>query len=399
MRGSVKLFTIFGIPVEINPTWLIAVAIITWSLATAAYPSFFSFWSTTQYWIAGLLTTLLLFTSVLAHELGHSLVALSQGLKVRGITLLLFGGVSRIQGDATRPRNEFLIAFAGPAVSLVIGITLVGWWVMYGPVYERDVTLFKGVIFFTGWMNIMVAGFNMLPGYPMDGGRVLRSAVWSFTGDTVRATRVAYLVGRAVFFVLIGWGAWQILNGDIFGGIWIAMIGWFLMSSGRSEVDGDRATRAKQSTDEAGSVEGLEFTVGIATRPMPAMLEGSCSVEQVTRQWLPEAGSPLASVPVARKGELVGFVIRQDIDAVPLERQGETSVGELMNPDSLRVISKDESVREALGSMDIHNVNQLVVMDSDYVVGIVTRDDIVRALLQFRGANEKIDSTDTGTSV
>lgn len=399
MRGSVKLFTIFGIPVEINPTWLIAVAIITWSLATAAYPSFFSFWSTTQYWIAGLLTTLLLFTSVLAHELGHSLVALSQGLKVRGITLLLFGGVSRIQGDATRPRNEFLIAFAGPAVSLVIGITLVGWWVMYGPVYERDVTLFKGVIFFTGWMNIMVAGFNMLPGYPMDGGRVLRSAVWSFTGDTVRATRVAYLVGRAVFFVLIGWGAWQILNGDIFGGIWIAMIGWFLMSSGRSEVDGDRATRAKQSTDEAGSVEGLEFTVGIATRPMPAMLEGSCSVEQVTRQWLPEAGSPLASVPVARKGELVGFVVRQDIDAVPLERQGETSVGELMNPDSLRVISKDESVREALGSMDIHHVNQLVVMDSDYVVGIVTRDDIVRALLQFRRANEKIDSTDTGTSV
>ena len=399
MRGSVKLFTIFGIPVEINPTWLIAVAIITWSLATAAYPSFFSFWSTTQYWIAGLLTTLLLFTSVLAHELGHSLVALSQGLKVRGITLLLFGGVSRIQGDATRPRNEFLIAFAGPAVSLVIGIALVGWWVMYGPVYEKDVTLFKGVIFFTGWMNIMVAGFNMLPGYPMDGGRVLRSAVWSFTGDTVRATRVAYLVGRAVFFVLIGWGAWQILNGDIFGGIWIAMIGWFLMSSGRSEVDGDRATRAKQSTDEAGSVEGLEFTVGIATRPMPAMLEGSCSVEQVTRQWLPEAGSPLASVPVARKGELVGFVVRQDIDAVPLERQGETSVGELMNPDSLRVISKDESVREALGSMDIHHVNQLVVMDSDYVVGIVTRDDIVRALLQFRRANEKIDSTDTGTSV
>ena len=397
MRGSVKLFTIFGIPVEINPTWLIAVAIITWSLATAAYPSFFSFWSTTQYWIAGMLTTLLLFTSVLAHELGHSLVALSQGLKVRGITLLLFGGVSRIQGDATRPRNEFLIAFAGPAVSLVIGIALVGWWVMYGPVYEKDVTLFKGVIFFTGWMNIMVAGFNMLPGYPMDGGRILRSAVWSFTGDTARATRVAYLVGRAVFFVLIGWGAWQILNGDIFGGIWIAMIGWFLMSSGRSEVDGERANRAKKSTDEAGSVKGLEFTVGIVTRPMPAMLEGSWSVEQVTGQWLPE--NPLASVPVARQGELVGFVVRQDIDAVPLERQAETSIGELMNPDSLRAISKDESVREALGSMDRHHVNQLVVMDNDYVVGIVAREDIVRALLEFRGANEKIDSTDTGTSV
>ncbi|MBT3996081.1 MAG: site-2 protease family protein [Chloroflexi bacterium] len=397
MHGSVKLFTIFGIPVEINPTWLIAVAIITWSLATAAYPAFFGFWSTTQYWIAGLLTTLLLFTSVLAHELGHSLVALSQGLKVHSITLLLFGGVSRIQGDATRPRNEFLIAFAGPAVSLVIGITLVGWWVMFGPVYEQDVTLFNGVIFFTGWMNIMVAGFNMLPGYPMDGGRVLRSAVWSFTGDTVRATRVAYLVGRAVFFVLIGWGAWQMLNGDVFGGIWIAMIGWFLMSSGRNEVDGENANRAEQSAKVAGSVDGLDFTVGMATRQMPPMLEGSWSVEQILRQGLP--GSPTASVPVAKNGALVGFIVRQDLDAVPLERQGEISIGELMNPDSLRVISKDESVREALGSMDRHSVNQLVVMDSDYVVGIVTREDIVRALLQFRLAVERFDPTDTGTSV
>jgi Zn-dependent protease len=394
LRGSIKLFTIFGIPVEINPTWLIAVAIITWSLATAAYPSFFSFWSTTQYWIAGLLTTLLLFTSVLAHELGHSLVALSQGLKVRGITLLLFGGVSRIQGDATRPRNEFLIAFAGPAVSLVIGITLIVWWVMYGPVYERDVTLFKGVIFFTGWMNILVAGFNMLPGYPMDGGRVLRSAVWSFTGDAARATRVAYLVGRAVFFILIGWGVWQILNGDIFAGIWIALIAWFLMSSGRNEVYGERSNRAGQS---ANIVRGLDLAVSTATRPMPPMLEGSWSVEQVTDQGLP--GNLLASVPVASQGELVGFVVRQDIDRVPIERKSETSIVELMNPDSLRVISKDESVRESLRYMDRHHVNQLVVMDNDYVVGIVTREDIGRALLEFRGLNEKIDSTGTGTSL
>jgi len=394
LRGSIKLFTIFGIPVEINPTWLIAVAIITWSLATAAYPSFFSFWSTTQYWIAGLLTTLLLFTSVLAHELGHSLVALSQGLKVRGITLLLFGGVSRIQGDATRPRNEFLIAFAGPAVSLIIGIILIMWWVVYGPEYERDVTLFKGVIFFTGWMNILVAGFNMLPGYPMDGGRVLRSAVWSFTGDTARATRVAYLVGRAVFFVLIGWGVWQILSGDIFGGIWIALIALFLMSSGRNEVYGERGNRAGQATNIA---KGLDLAVGMATRPMPPMLEVSWSVEQVMHQGLP--GNLLASVPVAKHGELVGFVVRQDIDRVPLELKGTTSIGELMNPNSLRVISKDESVREALGNMDRHHVNQLVVMDNDYVIGIVTREDIVRALLEFRASNEKIDSSGTGPSV
>ncbi|MBC8453060.1 MAG: site-2 protease family protein, partial [Chloroflexi bacterium] len=329
MRGSIKLFTVLGIPVDINPTWLIAVAIITWSLATTAYPSFFEFWTTSQYWLAGIITTLLLFTSVLAHELGHSLVALSQGLKVRGITLLLFGGVSKIQGEATRPRNEFFIAFAGPAVSLIIGVLLIGWWLNFGPVYEDQVKLFHGVIFFTGWMNILVAGFNLLPGYPMDGGRVLRSAVWGFTGDTDRATRVAYLVGRVVFYTLIGWGAWQILNGDIVGGIWIALIGWFLMSSARGEVSGERARR---DAETVGQIDHLGFNVGMATRPMPPMVESTWSVEQMTYQGLPS--NPLATMPVAKKGELIGFIVRQDLDSVPLERKGEVSIGELMNPDS-----------------------------------------------------------------
>ncbi|MQF64400.1 site-2 protease family protein, partial [SAR202 cluster bacterium AD-802-L14_MRT_200m] len=213
MRGSLKLFSIYGIPVDINPTWLIAVVIITWSLSTGAYPAFFQMWSPQQYWIAGIVTTFLLFASVLAHELGHSFAALAQGLKVRGITLLLFGGVSRIQGKATRPRNEFLIAFAGPAVSLIIGLVLIVWWIKFHPSHEYMVTPLHGIIFFTGWMNILVAGFNLLPGYPMDGGRVLRSVVWGFTGNTRFASKVALRVGRVVFYLLIGWGVWQIFNG------------------------------------------------------------------------------------------------------------------------------------------------------------------------------------------
>ncbi len=389
MRGSIKLFTVLGIPVDINPTWLVAVALITWSLATAAYPSFFEFWSTTQYWLAGIITTLLLFTSVLAHELGHSLVALSQGLKVRGITLLLFGGVSKIQGQASRPRNEFLIAFAGPAVSLVIGILLIAWWLNFAPVYEDQVKLFHGVIFFTGWMNILVAGFNMLPGYPMDGGRVLRSAVWGFTGSTQRATRVAFLVGRVVFYLLIGWGAWQILTGDLVGGIWIALIGWFLMSSARGEIEGERAERATESVE---ALDQLDFEVEFATRPMPPMVESTWSVEQITHQGVPS--SPLASMPVARQGELIGFIVRRDLDAVPLEHRGEISIGELMNPDSLRVIAKSESARDALRSMDSNRVNQLVVMDGDYVAGLVTREDIVQALLRLRAGAEQFEATD-----
>lgn len=383
-----------GIPVDINATWLIAVAIITWSLSTAAYPSFFGSWSTMQYWTAGLLTTLLLFASVLAHELGHSIVALAQGLKVNGITLLLFGGVSKIQGKASRPRNEFLIAFAGPAVSLVIGVVLVGWWIKFGPIYEDDVKLYHGVLFFTGWMNLLVAGFNLLPGYPMDGGRVLRSAVWGFTGDTKRATRVAYIVGKFVFYALIGWGAWQILSGDIAGGIWIAMIGYFLMTSARSEIAGEQAKQLEESDLE--SIDHLGFSVGVATRSMPPMIESSWSIEQMTHQGLPE--DPLTSMPVGRQGELIGFVLRRDLDQVPIEHKGQISVGELMNPDSLRVISTNESFRDALRSMDRNRLNQLVVMDADYVVGIITREDIVRALLEFKTQGMHAEPMDRDTS-
>jgi len=398
LRGSIKLFSIAGIPVDINASWLIAVAIITWSLSTTAYPSFFRLWSEPQYWLAGIVTTLLLFTSVLAHELGHSLVALSQGLRVRGITLLLFGGVSRIQGEASRPRNEFLIAFAGPVVSLVIGLALLGWWFKFHPVHEIQVTPLHGVIFFTGWMNILVAGFNLLPGYPMDGGRVLRSAVWGFTGDTKRASRVAYAVGRVVFFLLIGWGAWRILSGDVFGGVWVALIGWFLMSSARAEARREAAKeRSQQDASSPVEQDHLSFPVELASSSMPSMVEADLTVTQAMTGMA--SMDPASSIPVSHNGELSGFIVRQDLGDVPFAQRSSVVVGELVNSGSLRVISSDAPVREALSEMDKHRVSQLVVMDDDYVIGIVTRQGIVQALLEFQPVSEHSDSTDGETSL
>ena len=398
LRGSIKLFSIAGIPVDINASWLIAVAVITWSLSTTAYPAFFRLWSEPQYWLAGIVTTLLLFTSVLAHELGHSLVALSQGLRVRGITLLLFGGVSRIQGEASRPRNEFLIAFAGPMVSLVIGLALLGWWFKFHPVYEAQVTPLHGVIFFTGWMNVLVAGFNLLPGYPMDGGRVLRSAVWGFTGDTKRASRVAYAVGRVVFYLLIGWGAWRILSGDVFGGVWVALIGWFLMTSARAEARGEAAKeRSQEDASSPAEQDHLSFRVELASSPMPPMVESVLTVTQAMADMA--SMSPTSSIPIAHNGELSGFIIRQNLDEVPLAQRSSVVVGELVSSGSLRVISSDKPVREALSIMDKHRLSQLVVMDDDYVIGIITRQGIVQALLEFQPVNQHSDSTDGETSL
>ena len=385
MRGSLKLFSIYGIPVDINATWLIAVVIITWSLSTGAYPAFFQMWSSQQYWIAGIVTTFLLFASVLAHELGHSFAALTQGLKVRGITLLLFGGVSRIQGKASRPRNEFLIAFAGPAVSLLIGLVLVGWWIKFHPIHEHLVTPLHGVIFFTGWMNILVAGFNLLPGYPMDGGRVLRSAVWGFTGNTRLASKVALRVGRVVFYLLIGWGVWQIFNGDVVGGIWIGLIAWFLMSSARNEQE-------EQASSVVLEQDRLSFKIGNIITPMPPMIEHDQLISDVLTEL--QVTQRTDSIPVFKGGELLGFITGIDLERIPVEQRGKLIIGEIIRSESLRFCSRFDSGRDALHAMDKYGVMQLVVMDDGYVFGIVTRQDITKAVQEFHYVTDSSQPTD-----
>lgn len=375
--GSVKLFTIVGIPVDINATWLLAFALITWSFSTSWFPALAELPSTAHYWIAGVLGTLALFTSVLAHELGHSLVALSQGLRVRGITLLLFGGVSRIEGGATRARNEFLIAFAGPAVSIVIGLVLLFWVFVLQP--DGDATIFRLVIFATGWMNVMVGAFNLLPGYPMDGGRVLRSAVWAVTGNTELASSVAFHVGRVVFYIFIGYGAWQIFNGNVVSGIWIAVIGWFLMSSARGERDA-------QSAEASTAVDALSFPVEIATEPMPPAIDEARTVQSVIDEFGTE--SDQVSIPVTRAGELVGFVTPTELSLVVPEARSISKIGQAMDPRSLRVIDSAESAAEALRLLDLHRVSQLVVMGSGIVLGLTNRQSILKKMLEMQSARE-----------
>lgn len=324
-----------------------------------------------------MLGTLALFTSVLAHELGHSLVALSQGLRVRGITLLLFGGVSRIEGGATRARNEFLIAFAGPAVSIVIGLVLLLWVFVLQP--DGDATIFRLVIFATGWMNVMVGAFNLLPGYPMDGGRVLRSAVWAVTGNTELASSVAFHVGRVVFYIFIGYGAWQIFNGNVVSGIWIAVIGWFLMSSARSERDA-------QSTEASAAVGALGFPVEVATEPMPPAIDEARTVQSVIDELGTE--SDQISLPVTRAGELVGFVTPAELSLVDPELRSISKISQVMDPRSLRVIDSAESAAEALRLLDLHRVSQLVVMGSQIVLGLTNRQSILKKMLEMQSARE-----------
>lgn len=375
--GSVKLFTIVGIPVDINATWLLAFALITWSFSTSWFPALAELPSTAHYWIAGVLGTLALFTSVLAHELGHSLVALSQGLRVRGITLLLFGGVSRIEGGATRARNEFLIAFAGPAVSIVIGLVL--WVSVFVLEIPREVGILRVVLIAVSVSNLMLGAFNLLPGYPLDGGRVLRSLVWAVTGSSALASSVAYHVGRVVFFIFIGLGAWQIINGDTLSGIWLAVIGFFLMSSARSERDA-------QSTEASAAVGALGFPVEVATEPMPPAIDEARTVQSVIDELGTE--SDQISLPVTRAGELVGFVTPAELSLVDPELRSISKISQVMDPRSLRVIDSAESAAEALRLLDLHRVSQLVVMGSGIVLGFTNRQSILKKMLEMQSARE-----------
>ena len=177
------------------------------------------------YWVLGVVAALLLFASVVVHELGHSLVARSRGLRVDNITLFIFGGVSNIAREPATARDEFLISVVGPLTSLVLAGLFWSIGVLLPP--ESAASAVAGYL---AYANLLLGLFNIVPGFPLDGGRVLRSIVWGVTGDMLRATQVASYVGQAVAFVLIGWGVLQALSGDVFGGIWIGFIGWFLNS-------------------------------------------------------------------------------------------------------------------------------------------------------------------------
>jgi Zn-dependent protease len=234
MRASVKLGRIAGIEIGLDYSWFIVAALIAFSLGEHFHevnPN----WGVGQIWIAALATAALFFVTLLLHELAHSLVAQARGLKVKAITLFALGGISQIQGDATDAKTEFLVAIAGPIASVVIGFACLliaphlGWQSSTQPH-----TAVSGVLFWLGYINIALAVFNMIPGYPLDGGRVLRAILWAITKNADRSTRIAARVGQVVAFLFIIDGIWKFFSGAGVGGLWIAFIGWFLMDAAKA---------------------------------------------------------------------------------------------------------------------------------------------------------------------
>jgi Zn-dependent protease/CBS domain-containing protein len=362
MQGSLKLGKLAGIEVRVHYTWLIAFVLIAWSLAQGYFPLSNAGLETGTYWILGVVSALLLFGSVLVHELGHSLLAAARGLRVQSITLFIFGGVSSITKEASTAKDEFLIAVIGPLTSLV----LAGLFWLIGQVVTAG-TAFAAVAGYLAFTNLLLAAFNIVPGFPLDGGRVLRSILWGTTGNLARATRLASYVGQAVAFGMIGWGASRVLGGDLFGGLWIAFIGWFLNS-------GAEASRQQQTVRAV--LDGVPVTT--VMNPSPAVAAPGLSVHDFVFEHTLQRGQ--RALAVVEAGQLLGIVSITDAKHVTQDAWKTTSVSEVMTRSPLETLAPEADLSAALELMVEKGVHQLPIARDGVLLGMLSRGDVMRYL-------------------
>lgn len=365
--GGIPLGRVFGIPVRLHYSWFIVFMLVAWSLTTnfnTTYPA----WGLPGSIAASIVTSLLFFGSVLAHELMHSVVARSAGIPVQAINLFIFGGVSELVEEPKRPQDEFRMAIAGPLTSLVLGIVFLAIWFSLKDIFE-----FIGAIAeWLGWINIVLAGFNLVPGFPLDGGRVLRSLLWWRNQNLKRATKTASTVGRAIGYIFIFIGVWYIFQGNWINGLWLALIGWFLEGA----AAGSYRQLALQETLKGHKV------VEAMTADCP-VIPPEQTIEQLVHNNILTSGR--RCFPVVHGGGIVGLVTIHDIKSVPRDQWATKTVKEVMTPfDRLKTVSPYDDLAMVMQILAEANINQVVVVKEGKIIGMVARDNLI-SFINLRG--------------
>nr|WP_246422057.1 site-2 protease family protein [Nocardiopsis mwathae] len=362
-----------GVRVGVNWSVLVIFALIAFGLAQARLPLFYPDRPPWQYWTVGLVTAVVFFGSLLAHELGHAVVARRNGIRVEGITLWLLGGVARLQDEAKSPSVELRIAGVGPLVSLLAGL---GFAVMAVLV---AVALGPGLILeAVAWLaaiNILLAIFNVIPAAPLDGGRLLRALIWWRTGSRVRATVGAATAGRIFGWSLVLLGAYLFLQGAALSGVWLAVIGLFLISA---------ATAEGRHAEMRGVLAGVPVQAAMTRDPITAPAHTTVS------EFL---DGPLfryrhSAFPVTRDGTApAGMVCIHQIRDIPVDRRATTTLGDIMRPrDEIVTAAPDEALTDVLTRMESSPDQRALVLEGEAIVGIVTPTDISRVLTWLTSA-------------
>ena len=371
MKSNIKLGKIAGIEIGLHYSWFIIAALIAFSLGEH-FRQVNPHWGTVQIWMAALLTSVLFFVTLLLHELAHSLVAQAHGMKVKGITLFALGGVSQIEDEPSDAKTEFWMAIAGPAASLVIGLGCLALAVGLGwhPTTEPH-TGVTAVLVWLGYINIALGIFNLIPGFPLDGGRVFRAIVWAITKNADRSTCIAAGVGQVVAFLFILDGLWRFFGGAGFNGLWIAFIGWFLMDAAKSSY---------AQVEIAAAFRGMRVSQVMSHDC--AVVNRGMSLQEFVDTYLLRTGERCFAVE--DHGRFVGLITLRDVGAVPRDRWESTTVREAMRPlEELHIITPDTQVLDALKLMTGNDVNQLPVVANGALQGIVSRSHVMQ-LLQAR---------------
>ncbi len=370
MGGSYRLLRVFGIDILVHWSWFAIFVLLTWWLSQGFFDDQFEDWTGRERWAAALIASLAFFTSILLHELAHSLVAKREGLPVKSITLFIFGGVSALGAEPENPGQEFRVAIVGPLVSfLLAGAFGVAALVAHlSGVGDRPPA---AVVFYLAIINAALGVFNMLPGYPLDGGRVLRAGLWARGRNLLTATRRASLVGSFLAFGLIALGVVFILAESYIQGAWFIVIGWFLRNVSESSYQ-QLLHRSTLEGTKVGQLINRSFNAA------PPDMYLSILVEEYM------LASSQRSVPIVAGDELLGLVTMQDLKRVPKEEWATTSVFRAMTPrEKLHQVEIQDDISKALETMAKENINQLPVIEFGRFVGFVTRADVLR-LMQVR---------------
>src|ERR1700737_647466 len=368
MNENLSLGRIFGIHVGLNWSLLVVAALIAWSLATSLLPSSSPGQTSGAYWTAGVVSAFVFLASLLAHELAHSVVATRRGVKVDGITLWLFGGVSRFSSDTASPGAQAVITFVGPLTSLVLGAVFYVLSVALGGGAHPG--LLAATLSWLGYINISLGVFNLVPAFPLDGGRLLQSLIWLRTGDRLRATRIAARIGMLFAYLLIAYGlATFIFAGSLIGGVWLVFLGWFLLSAARSEETGGLIRQA---------LSGM--TVAQVMTPNPVQAPDDISVEDALHGYV--LASRHSTFPTHdAAGRLSGLLTLTALKNVAPDARGGTLVKEIICPlDTVSKTGPADPVTNLLVLPEGCSEGRTLVIDNGRLVGIISPSDINRLL-------------------